>query len=158
MKKFFDDFENYIMAFGLTVMTFITVINVISRKFLGLSMSFLEELTTSMFILITLLGAAAAAKRGGHLGLSALTDLIPKKYQKYVALVTWAVATFFSFLLIRYGLVMVKGEMAMGITTPSLGWPEWWFGMFLPIGGLFIFLRFTQWTINAFKEAKKEVK
>jgi len=30
--------------------------------------------------------------------------------------------------------------------------------MFLPIGGLFIFLRFTQWTINAFKEAKKEVK
>jgi len=158
MKKFFDNFENYIMAFGLTVMTFITVINVISRKFLGLSMSFLEELTTSMFILITLLGAAAAAKRGGHLGLSALTDLLPKKYQKYVALITWAVAAFFSILLIQYGIVMVKGEMAMGITTPSLGWPEWWLGMFLPIGGAFIFIRFTQWTINEFNKAKKEEK
>jgi TRAP-type C4-dicarboxylate transport system permease small subunit len=75
MKKFLNNFENYIMAGGLTVMTFITVINVISRKFLGLSMSFLEEITTAMFILITLLGAAAAAGKGAHLGLSALTDL-----------------------------------------------------------------------------------
>lgn len=158
MKKFFGNFENYIMAFGLTVMTFITVINVISRKFLGLSMSFLEELTTSMFILTTLLGAAAAAKRGGHLGLSVLTDLLPKKFQKYVSLVTWAVAAFFSVYLIRYGLVMVKGEIAMGITTPSLGWPEWWFGMFLPIGGIFILLRFTEWTIKAFKQSDKEGK
>ncbi len=158
MKKIFDNFENYIMAFGLTVMTFITVINVISRKFLGLSMSFLEEITTSMFILITLLGAAAAAKKGGHLGLTVLTDLLPKKFQKFVALFTWAIATFFSFYLVKYGLMMVKGEMRMGITTPSLGWPEWWFGMFIPIGGIFIFLSFTQWTINIFKEAKKEVK
>lgn len=158
MKKFFNNFENYIMAFGLTVMTFITVINVISRKFLGLSMSFLEEITTAMFILITLLGAAAAAKRGAHLGLSVLTDLLPKKLQKYVALITWSIATFFSFYLIKYGLIMVKGEMKMGITTASLGWPEWWFGMFLPIGGIFIFLSFTQWTINIFKQAKKEVK
>ncbi|MEL7648974.1 MAG: TRAP transporter small permease [Sedimentibacter sp.] len=158
MKKFFNDFENYIMAFGLTVMTFITVINVISRKFLGLSMSFLEELTTSMFILITLLGSAAAAKRGGHLGLGVLTDLLPKKLQKYVSLITWAAAAFFSFFMIKYGLVMVKGEILMGIKTPSLGWPEWWFGMFLPVGGFFILIRFTQWTINIFLNSKKEVK
>lgn len=95
MKKFFNNIENYLMAFGLTVMTFITVINVISRKLLGLSMSFLEELTTTMFILISLLGAAQVARKGGHLGLSALTDLLPKKYQKFVALVTWAAAAFF---------------------------------------------------------------
>lgn len=155
MKKFFGNFENYIMAFGLTVMTFITVINVISRKFLGLSMSFLEEITTSMFILITLLGAAVAAKRGGHLGLSALTDLLPKKFQKYVALITWVAAALFSILLIYYGFEMVKSEIAMGITTPSLGWPEWWFGMMIPVGGLFILIRFTEWTINAFKQSKE---
>ncbi|MFA9424363.1 MAG: TRAP transporter small permease, partial [Sedimentibacter sp.] len=134
MKKFFDNLENYIMGFGLTVMTFITVLNVISRKFLGLSMSFLEEITTSLFILITLLGAAAAAKKGGHLGLTILTDLLPKKYQKYAALFTWAVATFFSFFLIKYGYLMVMSEKKMGITTASLGWPEWWIGTFIPVG------------------------
>lgn len=158
MKKFFNNFENYIMAFGLTVMTFITVINVISRKFLGLSMSFLEEITTSMFILITLLGAASAAQRGAHLGLSVLTDLLPKKIQKYVAIITWVAAAFFSALLIKFGIDMVQSEIRMGITTPSLGWPEAVFGAFIPIGGLFIFIRFTQWTINVFRQAKKEVK
>lgn len=155
MKKFFDNFENYFMAAGLFVMTFITVINVMSRKFLGLSMSFLEEITTAMFILISLLGAAAAAKIGGHLGLSAITDLIPKKFQKYIALITWFAATFFSYFLIKYGVVMVKSEMKMGMTTAALGWPEWIFGTFLPIGGIFIFIRFTIFTINVFKQSKE---
>lgn len=155
MKKFLDNIENYFMAGGLFIMTFITVINVLSRKFLGLSMSFLEEITTAMFILISLLGAAAAAKRGGHLGLSALTDLIPKKFQKYVALLTWFASTFFSYFLIKYGIVMVKSEIKMGMTTAALGWPEWIFGSFLPIGGIFIFIRFTLWTINAFKQSKE---
>ncbi len=155
MKKFINNFENYFMAGGLFVMTFITVINVMSRKLLGLSMSFLEEITTAMFILISLLGAAVAAKRGGHLGLSVLTDLIPKKYQKYVALLTWAAAAFFSFFLIKYGIVMVQSEIKMGMKTAALGWPEWVFGIFLPIGGMFIFLRFTLWTISFFIPSKE---
>lgn len=155
MKKYLDNIEESICAVGLLIMTFITVINVFSRKFLGLSMSFLEEITTIMFILTSLLGAAVAAKVGGHLGLSVLTDLIPKKYQKYVALLTWAAAAFLSYFLIRYGFVMVKSEQRMGITTPALGWPEWIFGLTLPVGGIFILLRSTQWVINTFRN--KEV-
>lgn len=136
-------------------MTFITVANVFSRKVMHLSMSFLEEITTIMFILISLLGAAVAAKKGGHLGLSVFTDLIPKKYQKYVALVTWAVAAFFCYFLVKYGFSMVRAEYTMGIKTPSLGWPEWIFGMAMPVGGIFIFLRYTEFTIKMFRS--KEV-
>lgn len=150
-----DNFENYVMSAGLTVMTFITVINVISRKFFSMSMSFLEEITTAMFLLITLLGAAAAAKKGGHLGLSALTDLLPKKHQKYVVLITWAAAVVFSVLLLKFGIDMVQSEIRMGITTPSLGWPEAVFGSFVPIGAVFILLRFTQWTFYTIKQSKE---
>lgn len=155
MKKILDNLENYVMSAGLTIMTFITVINVISRKFLGLSMSFLEEITTAMFLLITLLGAAVAAKKGSHLGLSALTDLLPKKLQKYVVLFTWLTSVVFSVLLIKFGIDMVQSEIRMGITTPSLGWPEAIFGSFVPIGGVFILLRFTQWTFNTIKQSKE---
>ncbi|MGB7606529.1 MAG: TRAP transporter small permease [Lutisporaceae bacterium] len=156
MKEFLDNFEQYIIASGLTIMTFITVANVFSRKVLHMSISFLEEITTIMFILISLLGAAVVAKKGGHLGLSAITDFIPQRYQKYVVLFTWVVATFFCYFLVKYGFVMVAAEQKMGIKTPSLGWPEWIFGMTLPVGGIFIFLRYTQFTIKMFrnKEAK----
>ncbi len=152
MKKILDSFENFILAIGLIIMTFITVINVISRKFLGLSMSFMEELTTAMFILTTLIGSAKAARSGSHLGLSLITDFLPKKYQKYAALITWITAAVFSYYLIRYGFVMVQSEIRMGMRTPALGWPEWWFGMFVPVGGIFIFIRYTQWIIEEFKK------
>jgi C4-dicarboxylate transporter DctQ subunit len=155
MKKILENFEQYILASGLFVMTFITVANVFSRKVMHLSMSFLEEVTTILFILISLLGAAVAAKRGGHLGLSVITDFIPKKYQKYVALFTWFVATFFCYFLVRYGFIMVAAEKKMGVTTPSMGWPEWIFGMAIPVGGIFIFIRYTQHTIKMF--TSKEV-
>lgn len=156
MKKFLDSIEQYIMAVGLTIMTFITVVNVFSRKVMHLSMSFLEEITTIMFILISLLGAAVAARKGGHLGLSIFTDFIPKKYQKYVALFTWFVAAFFCYYLVRYGFVMVAGEYKLGVTTPALGWPEWIFGLAVPIGGIFIFLRYTQYTYRMFKSKEVE--
>ena len=155
MKKILENFEQYILASGLFIMTFITVANVFSRKVMHLSMSFLEEITTIMFILISLLGAAVAAKRGGHLGLSVFTDLLPKKFQKYVALVTWAAAAFFSYFLIKYGLDMVSAEYTLGVKTPSLGWPEWIFGMAIPVGGIFIFIRFTEFIIKMFRS--KEV-
>ncbi|NLB33204.1 MAG: TRAP transporter small permease [Tissierellia bacterium] len=155
MNKILDNIENGILASGLLIMTFITVINVISRKFLGLSMSFLEELTTSMFILITLIGTAKAARTGSHLGLSLITDFIPKKFQKYASLFVWATAAFFTYFLVRYGIAMVQSEIRMNMRTPALGWPEWWFGLFVPIGGIFIFLRYTQWLVDVFKNSKE---
>lgn len=156
MKNIFGHIENSIMAIGLTVMTFITVLNVISRKFLGLSMSFLEEITTATFLLITLIGSAAAAKKGAHLGLSALTDLLPKKMQKFVVLFTWLIAVAFSLLLLKFGIDMVKSEIKMNVTTPALGWPEAVFGSILPIGAVFILIGFTQWAFGLI--TKKEEK
>lgn len=154
--KFLDDFEKNVIGYGLLIMTVITFINVISRKFLHLSLSFTEEITTILFIVISLLGAAVAAKTGGHLGLSVFTDLLPKKAQKFISLITWFVSAFFSFYLIKYGIAMVQSEYKFKVTTPSLGWPEWIFGLAIPLGGLFIFIRFTQFTINVFRKAKEE--
>ena len=155
LLKFLDNIENHIIGYGLLIMTTITFVNVISRKFLHLSLSFTEEITTILFILISLLGAAVAAKRGSHLGLSVFTDLLPKKAQKYISLLTWLVASFFSFYLFRYGVDMVKSEYLFKVKTPSLGWPEWIFGLTIPIGAIFIFIRFTQFTVNVLKKEKE---
>jgi len=156
MKKFFSNFENHIMAGALFIMSFITVINVVSRKFLHLSMSFLEEITTAMFILISLLGTAAAARKGAHLGLSIFTDLIPKKNQKYVTAFSTICAVFFSYFLIRYGIDMVISEVKSGQTTPSLGWPEWIFGLAIPVGGLMILIRFIEFGLKSFRAKEDE--
>lgn len=156
MKKFLSRIEEYICAVSLLIMLVIAFANVISRKFLGASWSFTEEITTNLFILSSMLGAAVAAKRGAHMGLSALTDLLPKKYQKYVVLFTTIIAVIFSIVLIYQGFQVVKFEMKMKQTSPALGWPEWIFGTFVPIGGVFLLIRFVEACIKAFREPKKE--
>lgn len=158
MKNTFSRIEEYVCATSLLVMLVIAFANVISRKFLGASWSFAEEITTNLFILSTMMGAAVAARRGAHMGLSALTDLIPTRFQKYVTLITTIVALIFCSFLIYQGFGVVAYEMSTGQTTPALGWPEWVFGTFVPIGAIFLLIRFIEAGIKNFKDSgNKEV-
>ena len=47
-------------------------------------MPFVEELTCVGLMVLSILGAATASKRGAHLGLSVLTDLLPKTAQSVI--------------------------------------------------------------------------
>lgn len=156
MKKFFDNFEEYILFISLLVMTIITVANVFSRKVLQASWSFTEEITTNLFILNTLLAAAVGAKRGSHMSLTVLTDILPAKYEKYIKLITVVVAILFCGTLFIYGMNMVKMEFMSGQKTSSLGWPEWIFGVSIPLGGLLMLIRFVQFGIADFLKKEGE--
>lgn len=154
MKKFLNNIEEYLVASSLFIMLVIAFANVLSRKVFHASWAFTEEITTNLFILSSLLGAAIAAKRGSHLGLSIFTDFIPKKYQKYVHLFTVVCAVIFCGFLLKEGFVVAMNEKAHNQLTPALGWPQWIFGMTIPIGAFFILVRFVQYGILNFR--KKE--
>lgn len=156
MRKLLDHFEEYILSVSLIIMTFITFANVLARKVFSASWAFTEEITTVLFILSSLIGAAVAAKKGAHMGLSVLTDLVPKKLQRYVTLITVLAAMVFCGFLIKYGFDMVQSEIRLGQTTPAMGWPEWIFGLFVPVGGIFMAIEFIQFGINAFKGQEGE--
>ena len=79
MKKFFSLLEDNICAIILLVMMLLTCVNVVARYVLKASMPFVEELTCLGLIILSLTGAAVAAKRGAHLGLTVLTDFFPAK-------------------------------------------------------------------------------
>ncbi len=150
VKKIINNIEEYIISISLLTMLVIAFANVISRKFLHASWAFTEEITTNLFVLSSLLGAAVAAKRGAHLGLSVLTDFVPQRYQKYVNLISMFSAVLLFALLFRYGIVMVTSQMKYGQTSPALGWPEWVFGLSVPIGAFFLIVRFIQQGVMQF--------
>ena len=64
LKKILDNIEEVLCAICLSIMTIITFINVIARYVLSASLSFTDEITTYLFVLLSLLGSAIAAKRG----------------------------------------------------------------------------------------------
>jgi C4-dicarboxylate transporter DctQ subunit len=153
--KALDIIENTIMVSSMILMLVITFANVLVRKFTTWNFAFSEELVAPLFILLTLVGAAAVARRGGHIGLSALTDLLPKGVQKYIKLFTALVSVFFSALTFYYGYQMVLGEIESGMLTAALQWPEWVFGSFVPVGGFFMTLEFINYGILALVDENK---
>ena len=157
MSKILDKIEEYICIVCLVAMTILVFANVFSRYALHASLSFSDEITTKLFILLSMLGTAIAAKRRAHLGLSILTDAVSPKVRRGMLIFGYALSTVFSFLVFFYGIKMVQSEYILGQVTPAMQWPEWVYGLFVPFGAIFMTLRFAQITLEEIRPPADQV-
>lgn len=109
-----DRIEESIIAALLGIMTLVTFINVIVRKaFANDPPAFIEflkleniglwgnELTVFMFGWLGLLGASYAVKKGSHLGVDAVINMLQPKTRRIFGLVAVSICIAFSFLLLK---------------------------------------------------------
>lgn len=155
--KIFDWIEEVLSAACLIVMTVLTFANVIARHVFSASFSFSEEITTYLFVLLSLLGTAIAAKRRAHLGLTILTDAVKPEVRRIMEVISYILAVLFSGAIFLYGIKMVMNQRMLGQVTAGMQWPEWIFGSFVPIGAFFVLVRFIQCLIEEFRKHPKEV-
>lgn len=152
MKKILDHFEEILSAGCLLAMTILAFVNVISRFVFKASLSFTDEITTNLFVLLTLAGASLAAKRNAHLGLNLVTDNLSAKWQKRLSIVANLLGVLFTGILVYFGVIMAYNEYRLEQLTAGMQLPEWIFGAFVPFGGSLLLLRFIQKTIETVKE------
>ena len=162
MKKFLNTFEDSICAVVLFVMLILTFANVVARKLLVLidpslgSMPFVEELNCVGLMMLSILGAATAAKRQAHLGLSVITDLLPQMAQRVIALICDLLGAAFCAAIVYLGYLMVQNQLNNNILSMGMSWPVWLYGIWLPIGGAVLFIREIQLAIRNFIAAAKK--
>lgn len=156
--KILNKIEEGICILCLIAMTTLVFANVFSRYVLHLSLSFSEEITTNLFVLLSMMGTAIAARRRAHLGLSILTDAVNPKLRRALLVFGFGLATAFSFAVFFYGIKMVRNEYILGQVTPSMQWPEWIYGCFVPFGAAFMTLRFAQVTLEELRTPADKVK
>lgn len=149
--KIFDWIEEILCVLCTAVMTILVFANVFSRYVLHYSLSFSEEITTYLFVLLSLMGSAIAAKRRAHLGLSILTDAVSPAVRKALYVIGLAIGTLFSAALLYYGVLMVINQYTLGMETSAMQWPEWVYGAFVPFGAFFVTVRFAQATVQEWK-------
>ena len=157
MRYILGKIEDIICAICLIVMTALTFANVIARYVFSASFSFSEEITTYLFVLLSLIGSAAS-RRKAHLGFTAILDLLPKGLQKIIQTISYALATFFSAALFWYGINMVQSQIYHGQVTAGMQWPEWIFGSFVPIGAFFITVEFLFMLIDTISSKEGDAK
>lgn len=140
--------EKIILVITMLLILALTVGNVFSRKVIHRSWSFTEELVVAVFVLITLLAAALSAREGGLVGLSLLTDRLPKVTKKPITVIITALSISFCAILFKYGLDKVITQLENGKRTFVLNWPEWIFWSFVPIGAACLILHFIEYCIE----------
>jgi len=151
MKDILKNLEDHFCAAILLIMTLLTFVNVVARYIFLMSMPFVEELTRLGLMILSLLGAAIAFKRGAHLGLSVLTDMLPKKISKFFAVLADLLGVLLGLVLLYYGYDMVVAEYVNKLETTGMQWPEWIFGIWVPVGGLVLVIRNLQLAVNKFR-------
>ena len=119
--------EKLILVLSTILIVVLTVGNVLSRKILHQSWSFTEELVVAVFVLITLLAAALAARDGELVNLSLLPDRLSEKARRILLVVN---------------------------TAFSVAFTAVW--SFVPIGAACMTLHMIEYLIDTFVKAKEE--
>lgn len=68
--------EKFVSCVCVILMSILVFINVIARFVFNHSLAFSDEISTYLFVLMSFMGTAIAARRGAHLGLSIVTDKV----------------------------------------------------------------------------------
>lgn len=151
--------EKWTLVLSTLLILVLTVGNVLSRKVLHRSWSFTEELVVAVFVLITLVAASLACREGELVSLPLLTDRLPEKTRKPIAVLITVLAVIFTAILFKYGMDKVLTQLENGKRTFVLNWPEWIFWSFVPIGAGCMVLHFIEYCVDVctdFKYAKKK--
>ncbi len=78
------DFEGTLCALFLLIMLAIISLQIITRVVFSISNTWSEELARYLFIWVIFIGAAGAAREGGHISVEFFISLFPDKAKKYV--------------------------------------------------------------------------
>lgn len=100
-RSFTDRIEETLIAGILGVMTLITFANVVMRYGFNQNILWALELTVFLFGWLVLLGASYAVKKGSHLGVDIIINMLPAKPRRTMGLVAVGVCIAFSFVMLK---------------------------------------------------------
>ena len=110
----------------------------------GLESTFIFDIT--MILQVVLIDLALGGDNSIVIGMAAKN--LPKHLQKPLFYIITVLCVFFTAVLFKFGLDKVLTQMANGKLTSSLGWHEWVFTIFLPIGAVFLILHTIEFFID----------
>ena len=156
LDKIVVKIEDYVCIVTFVIMLTLTFVNVVSRFALHMALSFTEEIVTGLFVIASLAGTSVAVRNQSHLGLDFVIGFMPRKVQKVVAIVATILAIIMCGVMFYYGVLMVRQEMFLEQVTSTMQWPEWIYGMTVPVGAGILVLRYVIGLVSQLKKWKEE--
>ena len=142
--RILDEFEKIVCAMLLLLMTVLGFANVVIRYGTNRSLASTEELLTGGFVLLTVFGAAIAARRGEHLAVELITDKLPAHLLRVAIIIATALSIALLAASIWFCCQLVTVQMGHGMKSYALSLPLWWYSAALPFGFALVLIRYIQ--------------
>ncbi|WP_157017774.1 TRAP transporter small permease [Mesorhizobium xinjiangense] len=156
MSLILRDAEKIACAIIFLAMTALGFVNVVVRYMTSYSLASSEELLTNGFLLLTILGAAVAARTGDHLAVTLFFELLPRPLRKIVLLIAGALSVLLLVLSAWFSWQLVVNQVSSGIRSYALQIPAWYYSVGLPFGFALITLRYIQHIVDSWREINAE--
>lgn len=147
------DAEKLVCAILFLGMTLLGFVNVVVRYGTSYSFASSEELLTNGFLLLTIFGAAIAARQGQHLAVTAVVDVLPRALRLPLVLISAALSVFLLLASAWLAWQSLATLYANGLRSYALGIPAWYYQAAVPFAFLLIALRFIQHTAAEYRAA-----
>ena len=132
--------ERFLMAASMGILCLLTMANVLVRYFTDISFAFTEEISVALLVIMTLVGASHAFASNHHIAITFFVERMPamqamaRRFAALCSLIMFG-------LLAWYGVQMAWDDYNFEVTSPSLGVPQWWYTVWLPLLSIVIVLR-----------------
>ncbi len=143
--------EKIICAVLFLGMTAVGFANVVVRYGTNYSFAATEELLTNGFLLLTVFGAAIAARRGEHLAVTLVLDSLPRGLRTPLILLSTALSVLLLVLSAYYTAIVVSNQIASGVRSYGLGLPGWYYTVGVPFGFALVIIRYLQHAVEALR-------
>lgn len=144
MRFFLREFEKIVCAVLFLGMTVLGFVNVVVRYGTNFSFAATEELLTNGFLLLTVFGAAIAARRGEHLAVTIVQDALPKRLAQAVYLISVLLSVALLAASAWFSWQVLMNLFNNGMRSYGLGLPAWWYQAALPFGFALVIIRYLQ--------------
>ena len=156
MRFLLNEFEKIVCAVLFLGTTLIGFINVVVRYATHYSFAASEELLTNGFLLLTVFGAAIAARRGQHLAVTIVQDFLPRPAAQAVFLLSIILSVLLLVASAWFSWATLMNQIGSGIRSYALGVPAWWYQVGLPFGFALIIIRYLQHAAEMWRATRQE--
>lgn len=142
--------EHLLAAGAMALLCILTFANVLVRYFSNISFAFTEEFSIFLLVFVTLVGASSAFARHKQIEITLLVEKLPAVAQRMMRGMVWVANLLMFGLLLWFGTWFAFDDFRFEVTSSSLGYPQWWYSIWLPLLSLAIFLRLLLAAVQAY--------
>ncbi len=145
--------EEFLMMVFLCLMVIIMGLQVFMRYVLNNSLSWPEEITRYFFIWYIFLGMSYCIREDRHIKVDIVTNLLPNKIKRILAIITDILFIIFCIYLLQKGIPIIQRLISTKQSSPALRLPMYLVYLALPVGLFLTIIRIIEKLIR--ENAKK---